>query len=113
MTTDECELAMAAMRSAWQYVPMADVQVRQFKRLFLGSQVEVVRDVIDDLIRIGAPRPGPAEMGELLRTKAGRPSTGGRAKRHGPLLDEVLKDDETPASEIHDRIAEIRQAVGL
>lgn len=66
---------------------MTDVQSRQFERLFRGHQVAIVRDVLDDLIRIGVPRPGPAEMGELLRQKIGRGPAGMRARRHGEQVD--------------------------
>ena len=78
---------MTALRQAWSYTPMPDIQRRQFARLFAGYSTTVVRDVIDDLIRLGVSRPGPAEMGEMLRTKLGIGPAGHRAHRHGPFLD--------------------------
>jgi hypothetical protein len=100
MNADECALAMEALLQAWQYTPMPNVQRRQFERLFAGYPTSVVRDVLDDLIRLGLTRPGPAEMGELLRTKAGRGPAGARARRYGPTLaDAGWEDGMVPANE--------------
>ena len=92
MTEDEALLAMTALRQAWAYTPMSDVQARQFKRLFVAYRTDTVRDVLDDLIRIGATRPGPAEMGDLLRGKLGHKAAGRTGARRG----EVYLDHEIP-----------------
>jgi len=105
---DECALAMEALNSAYPYVPMADVQRRQFQRLFAGYSTEVVRDVLTDLIDVGIRhRPGPAEFGELLQTKSGRVAPGGRVQRPGPFLEE-----QPPPADFTDRMAELRGMVG-
>ena len=109
MTDDECALAMTAFRQAWQYTPMSDIQARQFQRLFSGHQTATVRSVIDDLIRVGATRPGPAEMGDLLRSKAGLTPAGGRARRDGPFLDDTCPEAEvTDPDAVPDFIAAVR-----
>lgn len=100
MTPDECALAMTALRQAWSYTPMHDVQRRQFERLFRGYPTETVRAVLDDLIAKGFTRPGPAEMGEMLRTKLGASPAGGRARRYGSTLDDDgWRDGMVPANE--------------
>lgn len=101
MTDDEAKLALGALRQAWSYTPMTDIQARQFERLFRGHQVSIVRDVLDDLIRIGVPRPGPAEMGELLRQKCGRGPAGQRARRHGEQV-----NFDVPISPVPDAVRE-------
>jgi hypothetical protein len=98
VTDDECTLAVEAWRSAWQYTPMADVQVRQFRRLFIGYPVETVRTVLDDLIHRGVSRPGPAEMGEMLRTKLLAKSTEGTG-----FVSQVPPDDDKDLPEPEDR----------
>jgi hypothetical protein len=100
VTEDEVGLAVTAYRQAWQYTPMPDVQRRQFERLFAGYQTAAVRDVLDDLIRLGVTRPGPAEMGELLRSKAGLRPAGGRARRYGHTVDDDgWREGMVPANE--------------
>jgi hypothetical protein len=100
MRDEECALAMEAFQLAWQYTPMPDVQRRQFQRLFAGYPTTAVRDVLDDLIRIGASRPGPAEMGEMLRTKLGHGPAGARVRRYGPSLDDDgWREGMVPANE--------------
>jgi hypothetical protein len=110
MNSDECALAMTALRAAWQYTPMSDVQARQFQRLFDGYPTEVVRDVLDDLIRLGVTRPGPAEMGELLRTKMGRPTHGGRVRHDGPYHDPTDPNITHPDA-VGSRVDQLRTAI--
>lgn len=98
MIPDEVTLAMEAFRQAWPYVPMSKVQDGQYRRLFAGYPTEPVRSVLDDLIRIGVHnRPGPAEMGEMLRSKIGATPPGGRTQRPG--LDQAAPLDECPPPE--------------
>lgn len=108
MNPDECVLAMDAFRSAYPYVPTTKVQDRQFQRLFSAYPVEVVSGVITDLIRIGASRPGPAEMGELLRTKMGKTAAGARVRHPGPYLDEMQPEDLTPPEVVPEFVAKLR-----
>lgn len=109
MNPEECVLAMEAFRAAYPYVPTVKVQDRQFQRLFSAYPVEVVSGVITDLIRIGASRPGPAEMGELLRTKMGKTAAGARVRHPGPYLDEMPASDLTPPQSVAERVAELRR----
>jgi hypothetical protein len=108
MNPDEVTLAMEAFRSAYPYVPLADVQARQFKRLFSAYQVEPVRSVIDDLIRLGFKRPGPAELGEMIRTKSGASPAGQRVHRDGPYLEDIRLEDCPPTEAIPSLVDELR-----
>ena len=109
VNSDECGKALKAVHAAFPYQPMSDVQRRQFERLFAGYQPEPLRAVLDDLIRLGIKsRPGPAEMGELLRSKVGRDPAGQRVHRDGPYLD-ASDPSITPREEISERIAELRE----
>lgn len=111
MNLDEVTLAMEAFRQVWPYVPMSKVQDGQYQRLFAGYPTSVMRGVLDDMIRVGVRnRPGPAEMGELLRTKIGATPAGQRAHRDGPYLDETPPASLTAAAEISSHIADIRAA---
>lgn len=111
MTPAEVTLAMTALRQAWQYTPMHDIQARQFERLFAKCPPLLVRQVIDDLIQLGSNRPGPAEMGALLRSKAGHSPAGERMRRYGQPIDVVVPESEaTPLVEVPDRVAELRLA---
>jgi hypothetical protein len=100
MTPEELILAMDALTQAYPYVPMSGVARRQFERLFAAYKVETLRAVLDDLILNGGPRPGPAELGGLLRSKAGRPDPNrGYVQRPGPMLFDVWDGPAVPANE--------------
>jgi hypothetical protein len=100
VTEDDARAALLDFRHAYSGRVLPDIQAGQVLRLFRGYQPEVVSTVIDDLVRLGLPRPAPAEMGELLRTKAGRGPGGGRARHYGPTLaDAGWEDGMVPANE--------------
>jgi hypothetical protein len=103
---------MEALRSAWQYTPMSDIQGRQFLRLFAGYPTEVVRAVFDDLIAVGTSRPGPAEMGELFRGKMGKRPPGGRAQKPGPFLEPVPEEERLDEADLHLHFQHLRALTG-